>query len=375
MVTVPQAPFQAPPSTERVRPAAPARPRRWVLGRRLWWLAGDVVIALTAVLLASFPWTSFQGESPGDNEWGLLLVMAGMSAFFVFVGLMLWQVVEYFHTPEGLLSAARGGAAGYARVCLTAGVPVDCRSDFGDTPLIKAAAAGHIDTVKLLLGHGADTALRNLAGQTARDAAWAAGRQDVVALLDAQRPSQIRPAAAVWRPAWGWRLPLVAATGVLIVLGIAFVCYPQPVAQAHFEEMLAAGEFFQVERRGDIVIGNRKELPLHLALFRLGEDRTKVWTRMEMRSMPQQELAMTLKKLKEKAPEVQWVDGTRYFGHPQALCPRWWEGPLIVLFAVGVVCLVGWPQLRLRFLYPYLAPARRSSPPAGSRQDDSTAAQ
>ncbi len=54
---------------------------------------------------------------------------------------------------------------------------------FGATALHWAALRGHAEVVKLLLERGADPAARNKAGETARDVAVRAKRDDVVALL------------------------------------------------------------------------------------------------------------------------------------------------------------------------------------------------
>ncbi len=54
---------------------------------------------------------------------------------------------------------------------------------FGATALHWAALRGHADVVELLLARGADPGARNTAGETAREVATRAKRDDVVALL------------------------------------------------------------------------------------------------------------------------------------------------------------------------------------------------
>ncbi len=62
---------------------------------------------------------------------------------------------------QGLFELARNGGAGPLSVMLNAGVPVDIRTNTGDSLLMLACSNGHADTARLLLENGADPNLRN----------------------------------------------------------------------------------------------------------------------------------------------------------------------------------------------------------------------
>ena len=66
---------------------------------------------------------------------------------------------------------ARGGATDELAPLLDAGLPPNLTNDKGETLLILAAYHDHPETVRLLLGRGADTARVNDRGQTALGAA------------------------------------------------------------------------------------------------------------------------------------------------------------------------------------------------------------
>jgi ankyrin repeat protein len=69
-----------------------------------------------------------------------------------------------------------------------ANAPIDAPNKSGDTPLMLAAASGALDACELLLAAGAVPLRRNSTRQTAIDLAQAAGRTDVVSILqEAQR--------------------------------------------------------------------------------------------------------------------------------------------------------------------------------------------
>jgi ankyrin repeat protein len=81
---------------------------------------------------------------------------------------------------------ARGGDAATLADLLDGGLPVDLTNDKGDTLLVLAAYHRHLETVRLLLAHGADTSRANDRGQTALAAAVFRQDADLVrALLDA----------------------------------------------------------------------------------------------------------------------------------------------------------------------------------------------
>lgn len=62
---------------------------------------------------------------------------------------------------QGLFELARNGGAGPLSVMLNAGVPVDIRTNTGDSLLMLACSNGHADTARLLLENGANPNLRN----------------------------------------------------------------------------------------------------------------------------------------------------------------------------------------------------------------------
>jgi len=60
---------------------------------------------------------------------------------------------------------------------LEKGVDVNMRGDSLNTPIMEAAFAGHLETVKLLLDHGADLSAKKIDGET--PVSLAAGHQDI----------------------------------------------------------------------------------------------------------------------------------------------------------------------------------------------------
>lgn len=81
---------------------------------------------------------------------------------------------------QGLFGLARNGGAGPLSVMLNAGVPVDIRTNTGDSLLMLACANGHADTAGLLLDAGANPDLRNDQLQTPLIAAVLAGHAALV---------------------------------------------------------------------------------------------------------------------------------------------------------------------------------------------------
>ncbi len=84
---------------------------------------------------------------------------------------------------QGLFELARNGGAGPLSVMLNAGVPVNIRTNTGDSLLMLACTNGHIDTARLLLENGANPNLRNDQLQTPLMAAAVANRADMVERL------------------------------------------------------------------------------------------------------------------------------------------------------------------------------------------------
>ena len=66
------------------------------------------------------------------------------------------------------------------RRALQAGVPINSRDAAGRTALMRAAANGHVETVRYLLRHQANRELIDHAGRSAADHARLAGHENVV---------------------------------------------------------------------------------------------------------------------------------------------------------------------------------------------------
>jgi ankyrin repeat protein len=64
---------------------------------------------------------------------------------------------------------------------------VDAIDRYGRTPMFYAALSGQSLLAILLIDRGADLSIRDRDGATARDLAEAAGRSDLVSLLDAAK--------------------------------------------------------------------------------------------------------------------------------------------------------------------------------------------
>jgi ankyrin repeat protein len=70
------------------------------------------------------------------------------------------------------------------RLLLDRGAQVDRPSDVGNSALMAAAAAGHVEVLRLLLERGADPARVNKWGFGAQDwGSWPANAAEVLALL------------------------------------------------------------------------------------------------------------------------------------------------------------------------------------------------
>lgn len=86
-------------------------------------------------------------------------------------------------TPDRLVSAARYGQTGVVNYLLDAGVPVNARNAYGDTPLIAAAGNGHLALVEMLLKRGADINSANGLGISPLMSAAARGDYQLVHTL------------------------------------------------------------------------------------------------------------------------------------------------------------------------------------------------
>jgi ankyrin repeat protein len=89
-----------------------------------------------------------------------------------------------------LMEAARAGAGGIVQLLVDAGADIGARDALGRNALTLACQSPHAqaETVRVLLAHDADPRLRDPDGRSALDHAAAAGRWDLVALLDPQTP-------------------------------------------------------------------------------------------------------------------------------------------------------------------------------------------
>lgn len=96
---------------------------------------------------------------------------------------------------QGLFELARNGGAGPLSVMLNAGVPVDIRTNTGDSLLMLACSNGHADTARLLLENGADPNLRNEQRQTPLMVAARLNDVEVISqLLEAGADKSLRDA-------------------------------------------------------------------------------------------------------------------------------------------------------------------------------------
>lgn len=84
---------------------------------------------------------------------------------------------------ESIFDLARDGNTELLIRNIEAGVPVNLTNARGDSLLILAAYHGHLDTVRALLGAGADSSRLNAMGQTALSAATFRNDAPIVSAL------------------------------------------------------------------------------------------------------------------------------------------------------------------------------------------------
>ena len=83
-------------------------------------------------------------------------------------------------------AAARGDRS-YIAQCLKSGVPVNTKEGNGWTALHSAVNNGQINTVRLLLKHGAKKTIKDKFGRTARDYAVRGKKYNMISVLDTGR--------------------------------------------------------------------------------------------------------------------------------------------------------------------------------------------
>ncbi len=88
-----------------------------------------------------------------------------------------------YHTNTALTYAARDGFTDIARVLIDAGADVNWIDGEGVTPLILSSFKNHIELVRLLLDHGANTDIKDQWDRTALDYALRRGEADPIAQL------------------------------------------------------------------------------------------------------------------------------------------------------------------------------------------------
>jgi ankyrin repeat protein len=93
---------------------------------------------------------------------------------------------RYLHDETPLHFCAVEGLPEGVRFLAGAGMPVDARNEFGDTPLVDTVTLGNVEITRLLLRHGADPDASSLTrGRVLQIAAEQGNAALVAALLDA----------------------------------------------------------------------------------------------------------------------------------------------------------------------------------------------
>ncbi len=183
------------------------------------------------------------------------------------------QIIDRDHPAQPDLDDALSRASSarkpqIVRALLSGGANVNDVSSGGVTPLMSAAWWGHLDIAKILLEAGADTAIADPQGLTARDYARKNNKSSVVRYLDslAAPRSAVLPAKAA-QPAPAVRPALVPGFAQVpmsddyaVVVGIED--YPDLPAAAYAERDAAAAKSFiralgVPERNIVLLTGNR----------------------------------------------------------------------------------------------------------------------
>jgi ankyrin repeat protein len=89
--------------------------------------------------------------------------------------------------------AAHAGYVDFVRLLIEHGAKVDARTQIDElyTPLMEAASAGHAQVVNLLLANGADKELTDIIGCTARMIAERNGHREVAQMTASWNPQSM----------------------------------------------------------------------------------------------------------------------------------------------------------------------------------------
>jgi hypothetical protein len=319
----------------------------WLPSRILGWLAGGLLIAPPAALLASFARAFFTDMRPGREFLILGGIFAAVIAWCVgALGVAVWGWVESVYVPEGLFYFARHGLVGWARRALEHGVPPDERNELGETPLLLAAANGQSEMVKLLLLHGANPLVPDHLGQTPLDAARAKGYADIADLLRRQSgradTGPVEPAPR--RPtAWRWLLVAVIV-GVLLVVHVSKASADRVgITERAFCDLAKAGQIKEVTFTENHVHGEVKD-PLAPKVRPLVFPGKKFWAPL---------LADTKEKVRQDLQGVKTTIATGAWPPEDVWPGLWLEVPMLAwplaVLGLGLLPLLGSSQ------FPFLA--------------------
>lgn len=111
-------------------------------------------------------------DSSGSNKRALHLAaeMGNFQAMMIIFGWSKMPVLQDIKDSKGwtpLHYASSIGRSGEVEYLIAKGCDINAANGFGNTPLMLAAEAGHLQALKILLNKGAHTHLRNLEGFTA----------------------------------------------------------------------------------------------------------------------------------------------------------------------------------------------------------------
>jgi hypothetical protein len=341
-------------STTVAEPPRSPRPTLPVPGKTLWlpsrilgWLAGGLLIAPPAALLASFAHAFFTDMRPGREFLIFGGIASAVIAWFVgALGVAVWGWVESVYVPEGLFYFARHGLVGWARRALGHGVTPDGQNDLGETPLLLAAANGQTEMVKLLLLNGANPSVPDQLGQTPLDVARAKGYADIADLLrrQAERPTASLAKSTPRRPA-AWRWLLVAVTvGVLLVLHVSMALADRvEITEAAILALAKAGQIKEVTFTENHAIGEVKD-PLAAEVRPFGLRGKKFWA--PLTAHTKENMRPNLQGVKTTFDTGAWPPGDVWPG-------PWLEVPMLawplVVLGLGLLPLLGSSQ------FPFLA--------------------